>query len=178
MARPLRIQRPGGRYPVTARGKERRATFRDDRDRRRFLDLLGQLPERFGTRVHGWGLMDNHVHLLGETPEANLSWTGQWLNVSYSVWFNRRHRGSGPLFPGRFGSVLMGGDGLCAGSGPPVHLNPVRVARLGLSKEDPQRQGLVAASAAADPARQGLAAPNRRRQRDMVTHEDVIQGAA
>jgi len=32
MARPLRIERPGGRYHVTARGNERKAIFRDDTD--------------------------------------------------------------------------------------------------------------------------------------------------
>jgi len=36
--------------------------------------------------------MPNHYHLLLETPEGNLSRTVQWLNASYSVWFNRRHR--------------------------------------------------------------------------------------
>lgn len=145
MARPLRIQRPGGRYQVTARGNERRAIFRDDRDRRRFLELLGELPERFGTRVHGWVLMDNHFHLLLETPEANLSQTGQWLNVSYSVWFNRRHQRSGHLFQGRFGAVLVGGEGEWLEVARYVHLNPVRVARLGLSKPDRQRQKRAAA---------------------------------
>ena len=52
-----------------------------------------------------------HFHLLMETPEANLSQTGQWLNVSYSVGFNRRHQRSGHLFQGRFGAVLVGGLG-------------------------------------------------------------------
>ncbi len=145
MARPLRIQRAGGRYQVTARGNERRAIFRDDRDRRHFLELLGELPERFGTRVHGWVLMDNHFHLLLETPEANLSQTGQWLNVSYSVWFNRRHQRSGHLFQGRFGAVLVGGEGEWLEVARYVHLNPVRVARLGLSKPERQRQKTAAA---------------------------------
>jgi putative transposase len=145
MARPLRIPRAGGRYQVTARGNERRAIFRDDRDRRHFLELMGELPERFGTRVHGWVLMDNHFHLLLETPEANLSQTGQWLNVSYSVWFNRRHQRSGHLFQGRFGAVLVGGEGEWLEVARYVHLNPARVARLGLSKPDRQRQRTVAA---------------------------------
>ena len=92
MARPPRIEIPDGRYHLTARGNERRAIFRDDRDREHFLDLLAELPERFGTLLHGFVLMPNHYHLLLQTPEANLSRTGQWLNVSYSVWFNRRHQ--------------------------------------------------------------------------------------
>jgi putative transposase len=46
MARPLRIEIPGGRYHLTARGNERRKIFRDDRDRLHFLDLLSELPVR------------------------------------------------------------------------------------------------------------------------------------
>jgi hypothetical protein len=36
MARPLRIDRPGGWYHVNARGNERKSIFSDDRDRRHF----------------------------------------------------------------------------------------------------------------------------------------------
>jgi REP element-mobilizing transposase RayT len=35
--------------------------------------------------------MDNHYHLLVETPQTNLSQAMQWLGVSYTMWFNRRH---------------------------------------------------------------------------------------
>jgi putative transposase len=102
MARPVRIERPGGRFHGTARGNERKALFRDEADRFHFLTLLGELPERFGLNVHAYVLMDSHFHLLLETPEANLSRAMQWLSVSYSVWFNRRHDRVGHLFQGRF----------------------------------------------------------------------------
>ena len=75
MARPWRIEIPGGRYHVTARGNERRTIFRNDRDRQRFVELVAALPERFGSRVHAYVLLPNHFHLLLETPEANLSRT-------------------------------------------------------------------------------------------------------
>src|SRR2546421_2102080 len=99
MARALRIEIPGGRYHITAQGNERRAIFRQDTDRIRLLELLSELPARFGVRLHAYVLMSNHDHLVMETPEANLSRATQWLNVSYSVWFNRRHRRSGHLSP-------------------------------------------------------------------------------
>jgi len=134
VARPLRIGLAGGRYHVTARGNERRDIFRDDGDRQRFLELLGHLPERFGVRLHAYVLMPNHYHLLLETPEANLSRMVQWLNVSYSVWFNRRHRRSGHLLQGRFGAVIIEDDPGFQEVGRYVHLNPVRVAALGLDK--------------------------------------------
>ena len=41
MARPLRIERTGGRYYVTARGNERKAIYPDEKDRMHFLDVLG-----------------------------------------------------------------------------------------------------------------------------------------
>jgi REP element-mobilizing transposase RayT len=40
MARPLRVERVGGRYHATARGNERRNIFRDDADRFHFLRCL------------------------------------------------------------------------------------------------------------------------------------------
>ena len=135
MARPLRIQIEGGRYHVTGRGNERKPIFRDDRDRKMFLEVLGELPERFGTRLHAYVLMDNHFHLLLETPQANLSRVGQWLNGTYTVRFNHRHRRRGHLLQGRFGSVLIEDQAGLQAVGRYVHLNPVRVMRLGLSKE-------------------------------------------
>ena len=64
MARPLRIERPGGRYHVTARGNERKAIYRDDSDRTHFLELLAESTERFALRIHAYVLMENHFHLL------------------------------------------------------------------------------------------------------------------
>jgi hypothetical protein len=69
-----------------------------------------------------------------ETPEANLSRAMQWLSVSYSVWFNRRHNRSGHLFQGRFKAVLVEDDAGWQEVARYVHLNPVRVSVLGLNK--------------------------------------------
>ena len=57
MARLLRVDRPGLWYHLTACGNERRTTFRDDRDREHFLELLGQWVERFCFRLHAYVLM-------------------------------------------------------------------------------------------------------------------------
>jgi REP element-mobilizing transposase RayT len=97
MSRPLRIERAGGWYHLTARGNERRPIFRDGGDRAHFCELLGQMVGQFRVGLHAFVLMDNHYHLIVELTEPNLSRTGQWLNVSYSVWFNRRHGRSGHL---------------------------------------------------------------------------------
>ena len=43
MARPLRIDQPGGWYHLTSRGNERKRIFRDAEDREHFLELIGEL---------------------------------------------------------------------------------------------------------------------------------------
>src|SRR5206468_4237132 len=107
MARPLRISLIGGWYHLTARGNERRAIFRDDTDYEHFLSLLAQMVSQYGFQLHTYVLMPNHYHLLIEISQDNLSRGMQWLNVSYSQWFNRRHQRVGHLLQGRFGSVLL-----------------------------------------------------------------------
>ncbi len=85
VARALRIETAGGWYHSTARGNERKAIYRDRRDRMHFLEILAEMVTRFRVRLHVFVLMDNHYHLLLELAEANLSRSVQWLNVSYSV---------------------------------------------------------------------------------------------
>jgi putative transposase len=112
------------------RGTERRAIFRSTRCCEKFIELLSSLPERFGVRLHGYALMVNHYHLQLESREANLSKALHWLNVSYSVWFNRKYSRVGPLFQGRFKAILHKPTEALKISRY-IHLNPVRIAALG-----------------------------------------------
>ena len=73
MARPIRIERVGGWYHLTARGNERRPIYRDDQDRRHFCELLEEMTRQFDLVLHAFVLMDNHYHLLVELREVNLS---------------------------------------------------------------------------------------------------------
>ena len=150
MARSLRIVRLGIWYHITARGIERRPIFRDDRDCSHFLELAQEFREGFRLRMLAFVLMNNHYHLLIELTEPNLSEAVRWLNLSYSIWFNRRHRRCGYLFQGRFKSILV--DPISCGYrlSAYLHLNPVRTAGLGRSKTDRQqdRAGVGAAPSA------------------------------
>lgn len=135
MTRPLRVNIEGAWYHITARGTERRQIFEDRRDHEHFLELLAELPERFGIEIHAYALMGNHYHLLIRAPHANASSAMQWLNASYSMWFNRRRGRVGPLFQGRFHSTLVDGNGSWALSASVyIHLNPIRTSETGLDK--------------------------------------------
>lgn len=128
MARPLRIEYAGALYHVISRGNEQRPIVMTDGDRRRRLDWLRRTIEYYGWRLHAFVLMDNHEHLFVETPEPNLSAGMQYLNGSYTSYFNRRVGRVGHLFQGRFKAHLVDEQGYFQGVSRYIHLNPVRAA--------------------------------------------------
>lgn len=72
MSGPLRVEVEGGWHHVISHEIERREIFRDDADRRDFLERLFAQTESHGVRAHANYLMKNHFHLQVETPKPNL----------------------------------------------------------------------------------------------------------
>ena len=126
MARPLRLEYPGAVYHVTSRGNARQDIVMDDRDRTLFLERLAHVIDRFGWRCHAYCLMDNHYHLLLETPQPNLSRGMRQLNGTYTQAVNRRHQRVGHLFQGRFTAILVEKEAHLLELCRYVVLNPVR----------------------------------------------------
>lgn len=126
MARQLRLEFAGGFYHLTARGNAQAAIYKDDEDRKRFLDLLGREIAQQGWLCYAYCLMDNHYHLLIETPEANLSTGMRRLNQVYTQTFNRRHGRVGHVLQGRYKSIVVDKDSYLLELGRYIVLNPVR----------------------------------------------------
>ena len=126
MARPLRIPFPGAFYHVTSRGNERKAIFKSTRDRQKFLEYLETATERYNAVIHAYCLMDNHYHLLLETPSGNLSQIMQHINGCYTTYFNVKRTRAGHLFQGRYKVILVEMDEYAKELSRYIHLNPVR----------------------------------------------------
>jgi REP element-mobilizing transposase RayT len=107
MPRKPRIELAGGVHHVYARGNGRQLIYLDDGDRVSYLTMLARVVSRREWCCLGYCLMDNHVHLLVETPLPNLAAGMQWLHGRFAELFNARHGRSGHVFQGRYGSVLM-----------------------------------------------------------------------
>ena len=73
MARPLRIEYPGAVYHVICRGNNRQTVFRDDGDRKKYLERLSLYCEQKEIELLAYCLLTNHIHLVLETPKGNLS---------------------------------------------------------------------------------------------------------
>ena len=130
MSRPLRITFPGAIYHMTSRGNAQAAIYADDADRRAFLDLLTQIVQRYHWLCHAYCLMDNHYHLLIETPEGNLSQGTRQLNGVYTQQANRRQGRVGHVFQGRYKAILVEKDSYLLELCRYVVLNPVRAGMV------------------------------------------------
>lgn len=135
MARPLRVEFLGAFYLVMNRGNTGMDIFKSQRDRERFLEYVSKAVERFEIKVHSYCLMTTHYHILIETPHGNLSQAIKWINVCYSVYFNRKRRRFGHLFQGRFKAVLVDADEYLKHLSRYIHLNPVRARMVADCKD-------------------------------------------
>jgi len=126
MARPHRLQAEGCFYHITSRGNDRKKIFLSGTDFKKFLGYLKFAKEKFNFYLYAYCLMGNHYHLLLETTQANLSRIMQYLNTSYSIYYNVKRKRCGHLFQGRFKSILIEADSYFAELTRYIHLNPVR----------------------------------------------------
>ena len=126
MARPLRVEYPGALYHVMSRGNAYQNIFHDDRDRQKFLEWIKDAVEIHNLICHAYCLMDNHYHLLIETPDANLSKAMRDINGNYTQWFNAKYKTVGHLFQGRYKSFVIEKETYLLEVARYIVLNPVR----------------------------------------------------
>src|SRR3974377_2048597 len=132
MPRQLRLQYPGASYHVMSRGNRREKIFLDDVDRQDFIKTLAEACQKTGWQGHAYCLMPNHYHLVLETPEPNLVAGMAWLQSTYTIRLNHRHKLFGHVLSGRSKAQLVegSGTGYLRAACDYVHLNPVRAHLL------------------------------------------------
>ena len=135
MPRPLRVEVPGGIFHVYARGSRQQAIYRTRDDRRTYLAFLARTIQRYRWHCLSYCLMGNHVHLLIETPEANLGKGMQTLHGGYSRRINRCHGAKGALFESRYGCVMMENDAQLWMTIRYIALNPVEAGLCRLAED-------------------------------------------
>lgn len=127
MPRRPRLDLPGIPSHVVQRGNDRQCCFRDDLDRRSYLEILRTVSSALEVAVHAWVLMDNHVHLLGSSlVQGNISKMMQVLGATYVRRFNERHERTGTLWEGRFHSCPIDTGSYLWNCHRYIEMNPVR----------------------------------------------------
>ncbi len=126
MARKPRLHIPGGLYHVTLKGNGGDDIFFDKEDRYHFYLLLQEGVARFGHRIHGFCLMNNHIHLAIQVADEPLSKIMQNISFRYTRWINKKQQRIGHLFQGRYNAIIVESESYLLELVRYIHLNPVR----------------------------------------------------
>lgn len=127
MARPLRITVPNLPFHILDRGNNRQVVFRGEQDFVYFLKLLKKYKKKLKFKLYHFCLMPNHIHLMIEpTVEGSLPKIMMRLTLAYSSFFNKKYRGVGHVWQGRYKSSLIDKEDYFIQCGVYIELNPVR----------------------------------------------------
>ena len=113
-------------YHVYNRGVNGALIFFCDENYRYLLRLLRKNLDRHDVAIVAYCLLPNHYHfLLMPSQDDNLHLMMKGLFGSYSQAVNKQQNRQGPLFQGRFRSILVDKDEYLVHLARYIHLNPV-----------------------------------------------------
>lgn len=124
MPRQPRIRSKSGFYHVMLRGNGKQILFEDNADRRKFISILIDKLAGRSIEVIAWCLMNNHVHLLLNDPELELSSLMHRVATGYAMYFNAKAGHVGSVFQNRFTSVAIKDEAQLLQVVRYIHLNP------------------------------------------------------
>jgi len=127
MARSNRIYYSNAVYHICIRGNNRQKILEKNEDKQIFLTCLKKFKNRFGFRLFGFVVMDNHVHLvIMTTNKINISKIMQAITLSFSVSFRKKYPYTGYVWQGRFASNIIEDELYISKCLEYIHNNPVR----------------------------------------------------
>lgn len=125
MPRRSRIRSESGIYHVMLRGINKQMIFESDDDRYRLLATLNHFKVEKKFILYGYCLMDNHIHLLIQELEDDISTAIKRISSSYVLWYNKKYERCGHLFQERFKSEPIDNDSYFLISLRYIHQNPI-----------------------------------------------------
>lgn len=126
MARKPRRRSESRIYHVVVRGINKQIIFESNDDRYQLLSTLKRFIDKDKFVLYGYCLMDNHVHLLIQELEDDISTAMKRIFSSYVLWYNKKYERSGHLFQERFKSEPVETDSYFMITLRYIHQNPIK----------------------------------------------------
>lgn len=124
MPRQARLTLNNACYHIITRGNQKQDIFKEREDFYAYLGLLSKYKKRFDSKIYGYCLMSNHVHLVIECSMLNKLMHG--INLSYAQHFNYKYNVMGHFWQDRYKSFIIQKDNYILNCIAYVEYNPVR----------------------------------------------------
>lgn len=135
MPRTARLKSPCGIYHVMIRGISELSLFKSNDDKDKYLKLIKKYQNIFGYKIYAYCLMTTHGHLIIDSLGADISKFMKSINLSYSIYFNKKYNRHGHVFQDRFKSKLITDDKYLLLASAYIHNNPKDIKKYKHSVE-------------------------------------------
>lgn len=127
MSRPARILSQSGLYHILFRGINRQNLFEEEKDYEKMLEIIKEVKEEKGFRIHGYCLMTNHVHLfICEKETGDIKKIMHKILTKYVGWYNYKYSRSGTLIGNRYKSEPIEDESYYLNLLRYIHQNPIK----------------------------------------------------
>ncbi|PJE69069.1 hypothetical protein COU96_01785 [Candidatus Shapirobacteria bacterium CG10_big_fil_rev_8_21_14_0_10_38_14] len=127
MPRQARLTAPNLFYHIFNRGTNQKSIFKTQSDYLRFLENLKKYKKKFDWLIYSYCLLPTHYHLQIQARKYPLGKILLSLQTAYSVYFNKKYQTNGPLFQGRYKSIIVQNGDYFLHLSKYIHLNPVKL---------------------------------------------------
>ena len=127
MARQARVLSETGLYHIMFRGLNKQNIFSDDKDYKKFIEILTSVKQDTDLQIHAYCMMPNHVHLfMREAQKGDISNIMKRILSHYAGWYNFKYERTGHLFANRYKSIPIEDDSYFLTLVRYIHQNPVK----------------------------------------------------
>ncbi len=126
MPRRPRIMSSTGIYHIILRSVNQHLIFEEDSDYQKFIYILSDCKMKYDIKIYAYCLMDNHIHLLLNSPSDELPSFFQSLGAKFVKWYNNKYLRTGHLFQDRYRSTTIENERSFLAALVYIHDNPVK----------------------------------------------------
>lgn len=126
MPRTNRIYSKTNVYHIIVRGNNKQRIFLNTRDFENFIKILKKYKEKYNYSIYCYILMINHVHMIIDAKNEDISTIMHSINQAYSSFFNKKYKKCGHVFQDRFKSKAVENSNYLLNLQRYIHLNCVK----------------------------------------------------
>lgn len=121
-------------YHIIMRGNNKQNIFINNKDFKRFIEILKKYKQKYNYEIYCYILMTNHIHMIINCKDANISEIIHSIALEYSIYFNNKYERCGHVFQGRFKSRAVESRQYLLNLQRYIHLNCVKAGMAPIDK--------------------------------------------